>query len=527
MLIMRDVLFSILCMGLSFSLAFSAEKKPSTLKDLYKTADNTVVFITAGGKVQGSGVSIKNANLLTTDSIGTIIVTNAHVTGGFNKVSIKTNKKTEFVGTVVVSNKNSDLALVQIEGMNLPISPLASADSKIEVGDSVFAVGSPKGLSNSLSSGIVSGIRQRDDISMIQTTAAISKGSSGGGLFNSTGKLIGITTFKIIDGENVNFSVHVKHIYEMLYQSISKNINNSEPAKTEDEMNEIARRKLKEIHPDWENIVTSTEFEEWIKKQPKDVQDELNESWDPHYVADKISIFKQSRTNTKIGKNSTDPNQGLIDFFIKSGKYFAEQKQYENAISGFNSALELDPNNAMVYELRGDAYENLNQISRALADYDESIRLDSKNPYSYLGRGNIYYGLKDFDRALADYNNILRIEPDNLGGYIGRANVYKALKRYEHAITDYDEAIRLYPKRVNSYYMRGISYQKINNYERAIADYDVVIRLDPKNANAYNNRGSAYMDLKNYQNGCADAAKACDLGVCNSLNSSRGRRWCK
>src|ERR1039457_1873215 len=146
MLNIRSIIFSFICLSISCSLSFAAEKKKTvTIKDLFKSTDNTVVTITAGGNKQGSGVAVKNGNLLTEGATGTIIVTNAHVVGTSKKISIKTSKKTDLVGTVVAVDKASDLALVQIEGLELPVASLAQSEVKLDVGDIVFTVGSPKG----------------------------------------------------------------------------------------------------------------------------------------------------------------------------------------------------------------------------------------------------------------------------------------------------------------------------------------------------------------------------------------------
>jgi tetratricopeptide (TPR) repeat protein len=79
--------------------------------------------------------------------------------------------------------------------------------STLAVGEHVYALGAPEGLELSLSEGLVSSLRSFDGLSFIQTTAPISHGSSGGGLFDGQGSLIGITTFTFKDGQNLNFAI--------------------------------------------------------------------------------------------------------------------------------------------------------------------------------------------------------------------------------------------------------------------------------------------------------------------------------
>jgi len=76
-----------------------------------------------------------------------------------------------------------------------------------KVGERVFTLGSPLQLEGTLSEGVVSGLRTEDGTALVQTTAAISPGSSGGGLFDSGAKLIGITTFTLRNGQALNFAI--------------------------------------------------------------------------------------------------------------------------------------------------------------------------------------------------------------------------------------------------------------------------------------------------------------------------------
>jgi S1-C subfamily serine protease len=89
-----------------------------------------------------------------------------------------------------------------------PISHFKRYDQLI-VGEVVYTVGSPQGLENTLAEGIISGKRELGGQEIIQTTAPISRGSSGGGLFDSSGNLIGITTFKIVDAEGLGFAIPI------------------------------------------------------------------------------------------------------------------------------------------------------------------------------------------------------------------------------------------------------------------------------------------------------------------------------
>lgn len=125
------------------------------------------------------------------------VVTNHHVVEGAKTVTVALLDKREFTGSIVGSDPQTDLAVIKIQGDNLPF--IAWGDSsKLEVGDYVLAIGSPFGLHSTVTQGIVSakgrgvGITQYEDF--IQTDAAINPGNSGGALVNMHGELVGINT---------------------------------------------------------------------------------------------------------------------------------------------------------------------------------------------------------------------------------------------------------------------------------------------------------------------------------------------
>ena len=81
------------------------------------------------------------------------------------------------------------------------------SSSSLAVGERVYAIGAPEGLELTLSEGVISGLRESGGGCVIQTSAAISPGSSVGGLSDTEGRLIGITTFSLKEGQNLNFAL--------------------------------------------------------------------------------------------------------------------------------------------------------------------------------------------------------------------------------------------------------------------------------------------------------------------------------
>lgn len=140
------------------------------------------------------------------------VVTNKHVIekGPAIKVKTRMNKRDEVFELRLAQITNlypdHDLCMLRVEGLNAPPVPLGIA-SDVAVGERVYAIGSPMGFDLTLSEGIVSGLRLLNGENVIQTSAPTSEGSSGGGLFDSNGRLVGITTSYVKGGQNLNFAL--------------------------------------------------------------------------------------------------------------------------------------------------------------------------------------------------------------------------------------------------------------------------------------------------------------------------------
>ncbi|MBV9483575.1 MAG: trypsin-like peptidase domain-containing protein [Acidobacteria bacterium] len=109
----------------------------------------------------------------------------------------------------------NDLAIVKV-GVEISAAPLVLSRKKTAPGENVFAIGNPEGLDKSISTGIISAIRELDGRDLIQITAPVSHGSSGGPVLNSEGEVVGITVAMLKNGQNLNFAVPVRKVQELL-----------------------------------------------------------------------------------------------------------------------------------------------------------------------------------------------------------------------------------------------------------------------------------------------------------------------
>ncbi len=163
----------------------------------------TVVYIKTY-TAQGSGVIIKP----------NLVATNCHVVENIINIEVykaeerRTNRKVSYSAKIIKQDDDNDFCLLSVEGLRGVPATVRKYDT-INIGEDVYGLGAPQGLDLSLSKGLVSQLRKEGNKRLIQTDTAISPGSSGGGLFDSDGNLIGILTEKIVDDgvEGLGFAI--------------------------------------------------------------------------------------------------------------------------------------------------------------------------------------------------------------------------------------------------------------------------------------------------------------------------------
>ena len=176
---------------------------------------STVLLVIEGakGRSQGSGFVVRDG----------LIATNYHVIEGIKRGKAKrVGAATEYaIEAIYAVDKVRDLAIVKVTGVDAPALPLGDSDV-VQVGESVNVAGNPRGLEGTISEGIISAIRPEGDIlvdaKVLQITAAISPGSSGGPVLSGKGKVIGVSVASFRGGQNLNFAIPSNYLTELITQ---------------------------------------------------------------------------------------------------------------------------------------------------------------------------------------------------------------------------------------------------------------------------------------------------------------------
>ncbi|HUI31225.1 MAG TPA: trypsin-like peptidase domain-containing protein [Candidatus Acidoferrales bacterium] len=324
-----------------------------------KAVVTLIVYGADGGiKCQGSGFFVNSKGLL---------ATNAHVVNDAAKVVAKLPSGAFYnMKEIMHVDRTNDLALLQFEAKETPFVTGFGNSDEIKIGEKVYAIGTPDGQEATLSEGNVSNpTRDFNGIRRIQFTAPISPGSSGGGLFNEKGYIIGITssTLNIQSGEqagldqNLNYAVPVNDLKAMIADTSKHLGGNATYYYTQGVSADYLR--------DWNR---ATEY------YSKAIM--LDSTYAAAYINLGSDCFSTGNYELEVKSylkaTKVDPSNPNAYFLLATA--YEDVAQYDKAIKAFRTALKLDPNDkdfiyelALLYLARGDkekAQELINNLCR-------------------------------------------------------------------------------------------------------------------------------------------------------------------
>ena len=373
-----------------------------TAEQIYKKVSDAVVVIHAYDyndelATQGSGVIINDEGY---------VVTNYHVLAGNERIEVLHNKEILPFLDIIGIDVERDILIIKIENNKIPAMKIG--DSKtLNIGEKVYAIGSPMGFENTISEGIISGLRNYDEFggNFIQITASISPGSSGGAVVNDKGELIGISTLSVMEGQNLNFAIPIDDVLKVEIRSYIKD----------------------DIYKDYELFFKG--FDAFKKG----------------YYQEAIEYY------TLFIKKYPNP----ANAYINRGVAKAKLGDYRGAIQDYNKSIEMEPYNADAYFNRGIVKFDLGDYREAIQDYNKAIEIEPDYADAYTNRGNAKVRLGDYRGAIQDCNKSIEIEPYNANTYYNRGSAKARLEDYRGAIQDYNKAIEIEPIDADTYFSRG------------------------------------------------------------------------
>jgi protein O-mannosyl-transferase len=218
---------------------------------------------------------------------------------------------------------------------------------------------------------------------------------------------------------------------------------------------------------------------------------------------------------------------GIVLLIILSVLTWRQCGYWKDSISLFKHTVHVTENNHLAHDNLGGSLLKEGKISEAFYHYNRAISIAPESHGYYLNRGNAYAGIGNNQLAVNDFNKAISLKPDYIDAYYNRGTLYGKIEQYQLAIEDFNKVISLKPDHINALNNKGIIYAKLAFYQKAIDDFNEVIRLKPDYAKAYNNRALVHFNMINPESGCSDARKACEMGVCATLEFAKGKEYCR
>jgi tetratricopeptide (TPR) repeat protein len=476
---------SLLLLGLvGTSLADSTEK-------VFARCGQAVVVIKDGdGDLIGSGVLVADDG---------VVLTAAHLFDGEDKFSVHLIKGGALpFKRFLFRDDDLDLAALDVSGRDLPHVSLGQPDA-VRIGQDVLTIGNPMGLENSVSVGIISGKRALDaDKYLFQTTAPISQGSSGGGLFDDQGRLLAITISYLEEGQNLNFCVPVTYADIDSIPKLDKMIE-KEPAKVDH-----YRNRAKAYYAAQERELALVDLRTALQLAPSDY--EVNELQGEIYYEqgrhdEAVEVF--TKTIALQPKNA----EGYFD----RGYTFAEQEKYESAIVDLEKAVELDPTHeAAVYGLARCLFI-LDKNLEAAEVFGRAIELDPKDARYYEGRGAAFFDAGEYEKAKSDLTKCLEIDESHIEARLRLARVCLVAGESEKALAYCNAAIELEGELGEAHFFRALSHIGLSSYESALADLDRAVELEYHDPRVFFWRGSVFDEFGRYDRAIKEFSRSLEL----------------
>lgn len=197
--------------------------------------------------------------------------------------------------------------------------------------------------------------------------------------------------------------------------------------------------------------------------------------------------------------------------WLEEGNVHYAARRFQEAITAYNQAINVDPRSVAAYYGLGSAYHQLGLYQRAASEFDQVLSLDPGNAWAYYSKGLAYYELGLYQRAIDEYDRAIALDHGIADFYDKRGSAYYHLEQYPRAVNDLDQALRLNPRSAAAYYKRGYIYLQLSHYQQSILDFERALAIDPRDAWAYYNRSRAYEQIGQYERARSDYERAIAL----------------
>ncbi|MFQ6131888.1 MAG: tetratricopeptide repeat protein [Armatimonadota bacterium] len=461
-----------------------------------------------------------------------LVVTNWHVIADAQSALVKQEHGAFFpVEGLLAWDLERDFALLKVAAKDLPTIPLGDSHA-LRQGDSVLVMGSPKGLENTVSQGIVSAIRELPDgRRLIQTTAAVSEGSSGGPLLDMQGRVVGITSFQLVEGQALNFAVAMNEVKDKLKPgreplALEQAFGPGEHAVAPQALTRswaLYGQGFRALPEDWEGPGAEEAFQValgFFEAAARAAPDEAKfHFWVASCLSqlgrydEAIAAYKRA---AELRRQWTAPISDLGQTYYEAGRYREALDTYERVFELLVGKGPPEPTNepweglgpppdydvlrhayrgrlAEVQYALGLSYGRLGRNGEEIGAYQHAITWNPEYVDAYINLGAAYLHAQRHQDAILAFKEAIRLKPDDPLTHFNLGVAYGQLGRYQEELEAYKQAIRIKPDDAEAHFNLGVAYGNLGRWQEEIEAYKQAIRIKPDDAKAHFNLGLAYL----------------------------------
>ncbi|WP_414623086.1 tetratricopeptide repeat protein [Calothrix sp. CCY 0018] len=235
-----------------------------------------------------------------------------------------------------------------------------------------------------------------------------------------------------------------------------------------------------------------------------------------------IQLLRDAKTGQLLWQDKAKVSEGLANVVDKMVRFhFAERYQLAD------EALEAVQNLSLTASYwfgRGDKLIELKDYQEAITAYDQAININPNYSRAWYHRGIALRQLKKYEKAIASYDQVIKIKPDDYQAWYSRGLVLDELDRNQEAISSFDRAIEIKPDYHQAWYYRGLVFNNSGKYDDAFQSFDRAVQITPNYQQAWISRGAALNKLEKFYDAITSFDKAIQIRQASS-EAWNGRGW--
>ncbi len=203
--------------------------------------------------------------------------------------------------------------------------------------------------------------------------------------------------------------------------------------------------------------------------------------------------------------------QAQFEAFVEQAELLSNASDYAGAITAYDEALLMDPQNTTLLNQRGVAKRNAGDFDGALVDHESVLTLEPQNTQALYNTGLAQIELEEYDSAIASFDAVVELDPTSSDALASRADAYYASGNVDAALADYDAALNVAPDDTSVLASRATVKLATGDYAEATEDIESALALDPNNAQLWRAAGDAKQNVGEYDAAIAAYNRALEL----------------